>query len=55
MRIREINDKWRLELEKLENDKDDLERKMRDLEDELRDVGRGNDRADSGEVSPFLT
>ena len=44
MRIREINDKWRHEIEKLETDKDDLERKIRDLEDHLAQVGRGNDK-----------
>ncbi|CAJ0584647.1 unnamed protein product, partial [Mesorhabditis spiculigera] len=36
-----------MEVEKLENEKDTLERKLQELKDELAQVGRGQDRKDS--------
>ncbi|VDM58664.1 unnamed protein product [Angiostrongylus costaricensis] len=47
LRIKEINDKWRMQLEKLENEKDNLDRRIRELEDELAQTGRGNERQEN--------
>uniref|UniRef100_A0AC35U797 Major antigen n=1 Tax=Rhabditophanes sp. KR3021 TaxID=114890 RepID=A0AC35U797_9BILA len=44
IKIREINDRWRREVEKLENEKDELENKIRDFEDQLVQTDRGKDR-----------
>uniref|UniRef100_A0A0N5AFE4 CEP209_CC5 domain-containing protein n=1 Tax=Syphacia muris TaxID=451379 RepID=A0A0N5AFE4_9BILA len=35
VRLKEANDKWRIKIEQLENDKEELERRIRDLEDQL--------------------
>lgn len=40
-RIREIKDKWKMEMDKLENEKEALEGRIRDLEDQLTEAKRG--------------
>ncbi|CAJ0954033.1 unnamed protein product, partial [Mesorhabditis belari] len=47
IRIRDINDKWKMEVERLENEKEALERKIQELRDELAQVGRGQDRQEN--------
>ncbi|VDM43445.1 unnamed protein product [Toxocara canis] len=47
IRIKEINDKWKHDLEQLENEKDELERRIRELEDQLAEKDRSADRQDS--------
>uniref|UniRef100_A0A183BLK1 Myosin_tail_1 domain-containing protein n=1 Tax=Globodera pallida TaxID=36090 RepID=A0A183BLK1_GLOPA len=43
-KIREINGKWKLEVEKLENEKEALERNIRELEEKLAQMDRGDQR-----------
>uniref|UniRef100_A0A915E022 Rootletin-like coiled-coil domain-containing protein n=1 Tax=Ditylenchus dipsaci TaxID=166011 RepID=A0A915E022_9BILA len=44
IRIKEVNDKWKLEVERLENEKDQLESRIRELEDQLLQAERINER-----------
>lgn len=44
IKIKEVNDKWKLEVERLENEKSDLESRIRELEDQLLQAERINER-----------
>ncbi|CAD5215840.1 unnamed protein product [Bursaphelenchus okinawaensis] len=43
-RIKDINDKWKIEVEKIENEKDSLEARIRELEDQIAQFNRGEER-----------
>jgi chromosome segregation ATPase len=45
LRIKEVNDKWKLEVERLENEKDQLESRVRELEDQLEQNRLAGDRS----------
>ncbi|VDO57477.1 unnamed protein product [Brugia timori] len=47
IRIREVNDKWKLEFDKLLSEKDELERKIRDLEDQIMQKNREIERQET--------
>ncbi|MFH4974626.1 hypothetical protein AB6A40_001335 [Gnathostoma spinigerum] len=45
-RVKEVNDKWRREVEKLESDKEDLEKRIRELQDQITEKNRVIERHD---------
>lgn len=47
MRVRDINDKWKREFEKIESQKEDLEKRIKELEDQLDEVNRNNTKESS--------
>ncbi|MCP9266228.1 Major antigen [Dirofilaria immitis] len=47
IKIREVNDKWKFEFDKLLGEKDELERKIRDLEDQIIQKNREIERQES--------